>query len=36
MIARLAKVEGKSNSFYFPNDYIPQLDSQGYCKQACW
>jgi hypothetical protein len=32
MIARLEKVEGKSN---FPNDSIPQLDSKGYCKQAC-
>jgi hypothetical protein len=29
MIARLEKVEGKSNSFNFPNDAIPQLDSQG-------
>jgi hypothetical protein len=29
MIARLEKVEGKSSSFNFPNDSIPQLDSQG-------
>jgi hypothetical protein len=29
MIARLEKIEGKSSSFNFPNDSIPQLDSQG-------
>jgi hypothetical protein len=29
MIARLEKIEGKSGSFNFPNDSIPQLDSQG-------
>jgi hypothetical protein len=29
MITRLEKVEGKSSSFNFPNDAIPQLDSQG-------
>jgi hypothetical protein len=29
MIAHLEKIEGKSSSFNFPNDSIPQLDSQG-------
>jgi hypothetical protein len=29
IIAHLEKVEGKSISLNFPNDYIPQLDSQG-------
>jgi hypothetical protein len=29
IIARLEKVEGKSSSLNFPNDSIPQLDSQG-------
>jgi hypothetical protein len=29
MITRLEKIEGKSSSFNFPNDSIPQLDSQG-------
>jgi hypothetical protein len=29
MIARLEKIEAKSSSFNFPNDSIPQLDSQG-------
>jgi hypothetical protein len=29
MIARLEKVEGESSGFNFPNDSIPQLDSQG-------
>jgi hypothetical protein len=29
MIAPLEKVEGKSSSLNFPNDSIPQLDSQG-------
>jgi hypothetical protein len=29
MIARLEKIEGKSSSFNFPNDLIPQVDSQG-------
>jgi hypothetical protein len=29
MITLLEKVEGKSSSFNFPNDSIPQLDSQG-------
>jgi hypothetical protein len=29
IIARLEKIEGKSSSINFPNDYIPQLDSQG-------
>jgi hypothetical protein len=35
IIARLEKGEGKSSDFNFANDSIPQLDSQGYCKQAC-
>jgi hypothetical protein len=30
MIAHLEKIEGKSSSFNFPNDSIPQLDSQGF------
>jgi hypothetical protein len=29
IIARLEKVEGKSSSLNFYNDYIPQIDSQG-------
>jgi hypothetical protein len=29
IIARLEKVEGESSSLNFPNDSIPQLDSQG-------
>jgi hypothetical protein len=29
MFARLAKIEGKSSSLNFPNDSIPQIDSQG-------
>jgi hypothetical protein len=29
MIARLEKIEGKSSSSNFPNDFIPQIDSQG-------
>jgi hypothetical protein len=29
IIARLEKVEGKSSSLNFPNDSIPQIDSQG-------
>jgi hypothetical protein len=29
IIARLEKVEGKNSSLNFPNDSIPQIDSQG-------
>jgi hypothetical protein len=29
VITRLEKIEGKRSSFNFPNDSIPQLDSQG-------
>jgi hypothetical protein len=29
IIARLEKIEGKSSSSNFPNDSIPQIDSQG-------
>jgi hypothetical protein len=29
MIARLEKIEGKSSNSNFPNDSIPQIDSQG-------
>jgi hypothetical protein len=29
MITRLEKIEGKRSSFNFPNDSIPQIDSQG-------